>query len=48
MTLYLQDQQTVAWPEPIESVWHLLGGDLSTALAPKLPHLGFAGILFMQ
>ena len=48
MALYLQNQQTAAWPEPIESVWHLLGGDSSFALAPKLPHLGLADILFMS
>ena len=48
MALYLQNQQTAAWPEPIESVWHLLGGDSSIALAPKLPHLGLADILFMS
>lgn len=48
MALYLQNQQTVAWPEPIESVWHLLGGDPSSELAPKLPHLGLADILFMS
>ena len=49
MALYLQNQQTaVTWPEPIESVWHLLGGDTSSKLAPKLPHLGLADILFMS
>ncbi len=49
MTLYPQNQQTaVTWSEPIESVWHLLGGDTPSELAPKLPHLGLADILFMS
>lgn len=48
MTLYLQNQQTsVAWPEPLESTWQLLGGDCACDLAPKLPHVGLADILFM-
>ncbi len=48
MTLYLQNQQTsVTWPEPFESTWHLLGGTHPHDLAPKLPHLGLADILFM-
>ena len=48
MTLYLQNQQTsVTWPEPFESTWQLLGGDCAHDLAPKLPHLGLADILFM-
>ena len=48
MTLYLQKQQTSAiWPEPIESTWQLLGGEYGCELAPKLPHLGLADILFM-
>ena len=48
MTLYLQNQQTsVTWPEPLESTWQLLGGDYDSGLAPKLPHLGLADILFM-
>ena len=48
MTLYLQNQQTsVTWPEPLESTWQLLGGEGACDLAPKLPHLGLADILFM-
>jgi hypothetical protein len=48
MTLYLQNQQaSVTWPEPFESTWQLLGGTCAHALAPKLPHLGLADILFM-
>lgn len=48
MTLYPQNQQTsVTWPEPIESTWQLLGGTYAHGLAPKLPHLGMADILFM-
>jgi hypothetical protein len=49
MTLYRQNQQTSAiWPEPVESTWQLLGGDVGCELAPKLPHLGVADILFMS
>lgn len=49
MTLYLQNQQTSAiWPEPVESTWQLLGGEYGCELAPKLPHLGLADILFMS
>ncbi len=48
MALYLQNQQTsVTWPEPFESTWQLLGGRYGHDLAPKLPHLGLADILFM-
>jgi hypothetical protein len=48
MTVYLQNQQTsVTWPEPLESTWQLLGGTYAHDLAPKLPHLGMADILFM-
>lgn len=48
MTLYLQKQpSTVTWPEPLESTWQWLGGDRACELAPKLPHLGLADILFM-
>lgn len=48
MTLYLQNQQgSVTWPEPLESVWQLLGGQPACDLTPKLPHLGLADILFM-
>ena len=48
MALYLQNQRTpVTWPEPFESTWQLLGGTYGHELAPKLPHLGLADILFM-
>jgi len=48
MTVYLKKQQTtVTWPEPIETVWHCLSGTENHKLAPKLPHLGLADILFM-
>lgn len=48
MTLYLQKQQASAiWPEPIESIWQMLGGDYGCELAPRLPHLGLTDILFM-
>lgn len=48
MTVYLQNQQpSVTWPEPIESTWQVLGGTCAHDLAPKLPHLGLADILFM-
>jgi hypothetical protein len=49
MTLYLQEQQSsVTWPEPLESTWQLLGGECACDLAPKLPHLGLADILFYE
>lgn len=49
MTLYLQKQPSpVTWPEPLETTWQLLGGDYGCELAPKLPHLGLADILFMS
>ncbi len=48
MILYPQNPQTsVTWPDPFESTWHLLGGQCSHDLTPKLPHLGIADILFM-
>ncbi len=48
MTLYLEKQETsVMWPEPLEATWQLLGGAGHSDLAPKLPHLGLADILFM-
>ena len=49
MTLYRQKQPTgITWPEPLEITWHLLGGESACALAPRLPHLGLADILFMS
>ncbi|MFQ5433826.1 MAG: hypothetical protein ACE5FD_03030 [Anaerolineae bacterium] len=37
----------MTWPEPFESTRQLLGGTYAHGLAPKLPHLGMADILFM-
>ena len=37
----------VCWPGMIESGYQLLGGGKVTELAPKLPHLGLADVLFM-
>lgn len=49
MTLYPQRQQSsVYWTEPLESTWQLLGGEAAGELAPKLPHLGLADIVFMS
>ncbi|MBX2997746.1 MAG: hypothetical protein KF893_04490 [Caldilineaceae bacterium] len=48
MALYLQEKETDSqWPQPIEGMYQLLGGGEASALAPKLPHLGLADILFM-
>lgn len=48
MTLYLEGQAVVgAWPEPLETIWQVLGGEPAGQLAPKLPHLGLVDILFM-
>lgn len=48
MTLYPQVVANEAfWPQPIEMVYQLLGGGDASAIAPKLPHLGLADILFM-
>jgi hypothetical protein len=48
MALYSQTQPQVTWIEPYETGWQLLGGQPATDLAPKLPHLGLADILFMS
>jgi hypothetical protein len=49
MTLYPQIVANEAsWPEPIETVYQLLGGGDGSGIAPKLPHLGMADILFMS
>jgi hypothetical protein len=48
MALYPQTQPHVTWIEPLELGWQLLGGQPATDLAPKLPHLGLADILFMS
>ena len=48
MTLYPQTASpTVLWPEPMESVWQSLAGGGPTPLAPKLPHLSLADVLFI-
>jgi hypothetical protein len=47
MTLYTQTPKSVTWPEPLETTWQLLGGEPARELAPKLPHLAMADILFM-
>lgn len=48
MTLYPQIAPTsVLWPEPIESTWQCMTSGTPTALAPKLPHLSLADVLFI-
>lgn len=48
MTLYpVTTPATGCWPEPLERTWQLLGGQPAHHLAPKLPHLRLADILFM-
>lgn len=48
MVLYTKTQElSPLWPAPIEHVYQLLGGGDASAIAPKLPHLGQADILFM-
>ena len=47
MTLYRQTQDIGKWPDPLETTWQMLGGQPAVELAPKLPHLGLADILFM-
>ena len=48
MALYTQtNEMSPLWPEPIEDVYQLLGGGDASAIAPKLPHLGLADIMFM-
>jgi hypothetical protein len=48
MTLYPQTASTtVLWPEPMESIWQGLAGGGPTPLAPKLPHLSLADVLFI-
>lgn len=49
MIVYHQGQEVgVSWPEPLETTWQYLGGATGSDLAPKLPHLGIAEILFMS
>lgn len=48
MALYPQEvENDVCWPQPLEGMYQLLGGGEASTLAPKLPHLGLADILFM-
>ena len=48
MTLYTQiAPTTVLWPEPIEGTWQCLSSGTPTPLAPKLPHLSLADVLFI-
>jgi hypothetical protein len=48
MALYPQVvEKDICWPQPLESMYQLLGGGEASELAPKLPHLGLANILFM-
>jgi hypothetical protein len=46
--MYLDKPAVGNWPEPLETTWQLLGGEKGGQLAPKLPHLGLADILFMS
>lgn len=49
MTLYPQViPNETYWPQPLETVYQLLGGGDASGIAPKLPHLGMADILFMS
>lgn len=48
MTVYTKSEQTtVLWPEPMEQTWQMLGRGAGTTLAPKLPHLCLADLLFI-
>lgn len=49
MILYHQKQESgISWPEPLETTWQHVGSEKGHDLAPKLPHLGLADILFMS
>lgn len=50
MSLYLEKRRndSVFWPEPLESMGQLLGRGESTTLAPKMPHLTVAEVLFIS
>jgi len=49
MVLYTETQEmSPLWPAPIEYVYQLLGGGDASAIAPKLPHLGLADVMFMS
>lgn len=48
MSLYVQEvENAICWPEPVEGMYQLLGGGEATEIAPKLPHLGMADVLFI-
>ncbi len=48
MALYPQEMENeICWPQPLEGMYQLVGGGEASPLAPKLPHLGLAEILFM-
>ncbi len=48
MRLYTQEvENEIFWPEPLETMYQLLDSGEASELAPKLPHLGLAEILFM-
>ena len=48
MIVYSTQEIGVNWPEPLETTWQYLGGGKGGEIAPKLPHLGLADILFMS
>ena len=48
MTLYTKTAPTtVLWPEPMESTWQWLPSGSPTTLAPRMPHLSLADVLFI-
>ena len=48
MAVYIEEvENKICWPAPLEGMYQLLGGGPATEVAPKLPHLGLADILFM-
>ena len=48
MIVYQAQETGVKWPEPLETTWQYLGGGKGAEIAPKLPHLDLAEILFMS
>lgn len=48
MIVYQPQEIDVNWPEPLETTWQYLGGGKCREIAPKLPHLGLADILYMS
>ena len=49
MKVYPQNQETAgSWPAPIDQIYQSLGGKTATPIAPKLPHLSWADILFLS